>query len=103
MITVLVQFMPAHKAPRAEVVARFKDSVPHYKDIPGLVRKYYTLGDDGACGGFYEFKTRAHAEAFFTEAWKDGMQARLGDRPRVTYFAAPVVIDNITGQVVSEV
>ncbi len=102
MITVLVQFMPTHKPPRAEVTARFKASVPHYKDIPGLVRKYYTWGDDGACGGFYEFESRTQAEAFFNDAWKDGMQARFGDHPRVTYFESPVVIDNVSGQVIFE-
>jgi hypothetical protein len=101
MATVLVQFMPASIAPRAEVTERIKASVPHYKDIPGLVRKYYTIADNGACGGFYEFESRAQAEAFFTDAWKDGMQARFGDRPTVTYFESPVIIDNVIGKVVA--
>ena len=103
MISVLVQFMPREKAPRAEVAARFKASVPHYQSIPGMVRKYYTLGDDGACGGMYLFETRAQAEAFFTDAWKDAMAARFGDRPRVTYYDSPVIIDNAAGTVQSDV
>jgi hypothetical protein len=93
--------MPREKSPRNEVAKRFKASVPHYKDVPGLIRKYYTLGDDGACGGFYEFESRAQAEAFFTDTWKDGMQARFGDRPVVTFFDSPVMIDNVAGSVIS--
>ena len=103
MISVLVQFMPQNKLPWQEVASRFKASVPHYRNIPRMVRKYYTLGDDGACGGIYLFKTRSEAEAFFTEAWKEEMQARFGDRPRVTFYDSPVIIDNAAGEVYSEV
>jgi hypothetical protein len=77
--------------------------VPHYRNIPGMIRKYYTLGDDGACGGMYLFETRAAAEAFFTDAWKASMAARFGDRPSVTYYDSPVIIDNAAGEVLSEV
>ncbi len=67
MVTVIVQF----KVGDAKVEAlkkAFADSVPRYQQVPGLLRKYYLLSDDGdTAGGVYLWKTREDAEALYTQ------------------------------------
>ena len=67
MVTVIVQF----KVGDAKVEALkeiFAASVPKYQQVPGLLRKYYLLSDDGdTAGGVYLWKSRADAEALYTQ------------------------------------
>jgi hypothetical protein len=76
-----------------ELEGLFKASVPDYQKLPGLVRKYFTIGDDGRAGGIYLWSSRAAAEAWFTDAWKAGVQKRWGAPVSVSYFDVPVVVD----------
>lgn len=56
-----------------ELKAKFHDSAPVYRDLEGLVQKFYLLGaDQNDAGGVYVFRSRADADAWFTEdkiAW----------------------------------
>lgn len=78
---------------RAAVEAGMAKSVPLYERIPGLVRKYFTIGE-GTFGGLYLFRDRAAAQAWFSEAWAAKAAATYGARPTVTYFDVPLVVDN---------
>jgi hypothetical protein len=57
----------------AELKAKFEASAPIYRDLQGLVAKYYLMGDEqNDAGGIYVFKTKSDAEAWFTDeriAW----------------------------------
>jgi hypothetical protein len=57
------------------------------------VRKYFTIGDDGRAGGIYLWSSRAAAEAWYTDAWKAGVQKRWGAPASVSYFDVPVAVD----------
>jgi len=78
---------------RAQLVQLFEASQPQYRQIPGLIRKYYTVGDDKRAGGIYLWRDRAAAEAFYSDAWKAGVLKRWGQPASVSYFEVPIVLD----------
>jgi hypothetical protein len=73
--------------------AGFKQAVPIYEKIPGLLRKYFIVNGD-SFGGMYLWKSRAAAEAWYSDAWRAKAKATYGSEPQLTYFDAPVQIDN---------
>jgi succinyl-CoA synthetase beta subunit len=79
--------------PRAQLVQLFDQSQPQYRAIPGLIRKYYTIGDDGKAGGIYLWASRAAAEAWYSEAWRAAALKRWGKPAEVSYFEVPIVLD----------
>ena len=80
-------------APRSLVEAGMAKSAPVYSKVPGLIRKYFTIGQ-ADFGGMYLFKDRASAQAWFSDAWRAKTAATYGSQPVVTYFDVPLVIDN---------
>ena len=63
MITALVQFSLPEAITRAQAREIFRNTAPRYLDMPGLVRKYYILSEDGrTAGGMYLWRSRADAE-----------------------------------------
>lgn len=103
MITALVQF----KLPQAITVERARDvfsgTAPKYREVPGLIRKYYVLALDGeTAGGVYLWKSREDAERLYTGDWKEFIRGKYGAEPSVTYFESPVVVDNSSGTIVTD-
>ena len=103
MITALVQF----KLPRPISVAKareiFTGTAPKYRGINGLIRKYYVLSQDGeTAGGMYLWQSREDADRLYTDAWKQFVFDKYGTMPTVTYFECPVIVDNITEEIVSD-
>ncbi len=84
-------------APRALVEAGMVQSAPIYAKVPGLIRKYFTIGQ-ADLGGIYLFKDRPAAQAWFSAAWRDKATATYGSQPVVTYFDVPLVVDNGGGK-----
>ncbi len=103
MITAIVQFdLPQDTRPD-DVIAVFRQSVPRYRDRPGLIRKYYLLDEpSGKAGAVYLWETRAAAEATYDEAWRRSFIERYGAAPTVTYFDTPVIVDNQAGETIGE-
>jgi hypothetical protein len=71
----------------------FKQAVPVYEKIPGLIRKYFIVNGD-SFGGMYLWKNRASAEAWYSDAWRAKARGTYGSEPQLTYFDVPVQIDN---------
>jgi hypothetical protein len=60
------------------------------------------LSEDGAtAGGVYLWNSKEEAEAMYTQAWRAFVRERYGTEPVVTYFESPVVVDNVTQQVLT--
>ena len=90
MITAIVHFtlpadIDARKPPNCS-----RSSAPKYRDMKGLVRKYYLFdGENRTGGGIYLWKTRADAEAVYTPQWKAYIAERYGAAARDPLFRDP--------------
>ena len=103
MITALVQFRLPQPITRDKAKDVFLGSAPKYREVPGLVRKYYVLSQDGAtAGGVYLWRSREDAERLYTEDWKGIVRERYGTSPTITYFESPVVVDNQSNEIVAD-
>lgn len=84
-------------AERADVGADF------YSDVPGLLAKHYLRSEDGfTVGGIYLWESKENGEAFFEGEWRQRIAQLNGADPRIEWFEAPVVIDNVHGEIFSD-
>lgn len=103
MITAFTTFKLPKPITREQARHIFLGTAPKYQGVPGLFRKVYVLSEDGAtAGGVYLWNSRAEAEAMYTDAWRAFVREKYGTEPVVTYFESPVVVDNVTKQVLSD-
>ena len=103
MITTITEFKLTKPITREEAQKIFLSTAPKYQNVPGLVRKCYILSQDGnTVGGIYLWNSRAEAEAMYTESWRDFVREKYGSDPSVTYFETPVVVDNLTHEILSD-
>jgi hypothetical protein len=103
MITALVQFKLPKPVTREKGKEIFLSTAPKYRKIPGLVRKYYLLSEDGGtAGGVYLWKSRKDAENLYTKEWENFVREKYGTPPSLTYFESPVIVDNLTNEIVSD-
>ncbi len=103
MITVLVQFKLPNPITRDQAQEVFSGTAPKYRDIHGLIRKYYLLSEDGGtAGGVYLWKSRGDADRLYDENWRKFIVAKYGSEPSVTYFESPVVVDNLVGEIIKD-
>lgn len=94
-VTAVVNFTLPEGKTEEELVAGFESSTALYRDVPGLLRKYYLLSEDRRTGGgVYIFETRADAERVHDEVWRARLRERMGVEPDVRYFDSPVIVDN---------
>jgi hypothetical protein len=91
-VTTLVVVKTPPGITRAMVEQGFTKAIPLYEKIPGLIRKYFTVNDDGF-GGMYLWKNRASAEAWYSAAWREQCKARYGSECQLTYFDSPLQIE----------
>jgi hypothetical protein len=100
MITVFTTFTLPKPLTLEEARSIFLSTAPKYQGVQGLFRKTYVLSLDGAtAGGVYLWNSRAEADALYTASWRAFVREKYGTEPTVTYFESPVVVDNVTGQV----
>ena len=103
MISVLVQFTLPQPVTLEQAQGIFLASAPTYRDVAGLLRKYYVLSEDGTtAGGIYLWKSREDAARLYTKEWKSMVRERYGVDPSLTYFYTPVVVDNVLQQIVGD-
>jgi Putative mono-oxygenase ydhR len=103
MVTAIVQFPLPSSVTRDKAAELFRGSAPKYRNLPGLVRKYYVYSaEQGTGGGVYLWKSREDAERIYTPEWKQMIRERYGAEPVITYFDTPVVVDNLTAEISSD-
>lgn len=103
MITTITTFRLPKPITREEARTIFLSTAPKYRGVPGLVRKCYVLSQDGStAGGIYLWNSRADADAMYTEGWKAFVREKYGTDPTVAYFESPVVVDNVTNEILSD-
>lgn len=102
MVVAFVQF-PTSGASPDEMKERYRSTAPKYQKVAGLIRKYYLLSEDGKHGGgVYLFESREAAEKLFTADWRGFVKQLYGADPAIRYFSSPVVVDNLTGEILGQ-
>lgn len=95
MIIAQVRFPRSEPISLEDVTEIFKSTAPKYKGRQGLQKKMYTRSEDGlTVGALYFWDSRADAEATYTDAWKAMVTEKYGTALEITFFDAPVVVDN---------
>lgn len=103
MITALVQFRLQHPLTREQAGKVFAGSAPNYREVAGLIRKYYVLSEDGhSAGGVYLWRSREDAERVYDDDWRQTVAARYGAEPSITWFESPGVVDNLAGSITTD-
>lgn len=103
MITTITTFQLPKPITRDEARKIFLGTAPKYQGVAGLVRKVYVLSQDGStAGGIYLWNSRADADAMYTESWRAFVREKYGTDPSVTYLESPVVVDNVTHEILSD-
>ena len=85
----IVQVPAPWWAPHFLIRSRFEASLPRYRAVPGLLRKFYILSPDGQLGGIYLWESRAAADAFYDDAWHADIQERYGQPANLLVFDSP--------------
>ena len=94
MIVAVVRFPLDPPLSSSDAAAMFEASAPKYQNVPGLLRKYYLLADEGRVGGgVYLWENRDAADALYDEAWRAGLESRYGHPPTIEYYESPVRVD----------
>src|SRR5215470_13421061 len=103
MITVITTFQLPKPITPEEARKTFLSTAPKYQGVAGLFRKYYFLSQDRkTVGGIYLWKSRAEAETMYTETWRAFVRHKYDADPSVTYFDSPVVVDNVSHEILSD-
>ena len=103
MITTITTFQLPKTITLEEARTIFLSTAPKYQDVAGLIRKVYIYSeDDNTVGGIYHWNSRADAEAMYTESWKAFVREKYGTDPSVTYLESPVVVDNVTHEIIAD-
>lgn len=102
MITAIVKFLLPQPISVEEAKNIFLSTAPKYKDIEGLYRKSYVIFEDNtAVGGVYLWHSREQAEAVYSKSWKKFVKEKYGSEPEITYLETPVIVDNVTQEIIS--
>ena len=103
MITAMTAFTLPKPMTRDEARGVFLSTAPTYRGVPGLFRKVYLLSQEGGmAGGVYLWNSRPEADAMYTDTWRAFVLEKYGTDPTVTYFESPVVVDNVTQQILTD-
>jgi hypothetical protein len=98
MITAIVLYDLPDTIGLAECRAHFTAIAPDFLGIPGFIRKQFICRADGkVAGGAYLWETQAAAEAFYSGPWVDGIRARYGSEPRISYYETVALADKPSG------
>lgn len=77
---------------RDAIIAEFHKSLPTYRKVPGLVRKYFILTPDGLFGGIYLWQDRQSADVFYSPEWHARVRAAYNVDARLETFDVPIAV-----------
>ncbi len=101
MITAIVRFKLPASIDSAKAAELFQGSAPKYRDLQGLVRKYYQFdAETHTGGGCYLWESREAAERVYNAEWRKMIAERYGAPPEISFFETPVIVDNAVGKTI---
>ena len=103
MITEIVNFKLPAGMTREEIISKYEQSVPKWRNNPDLIRKNYLIDlDSGIAGGVYLWKEKMHAEIWHGAEFRKMVKDNYGEEPTFQFFETPIVVDNLTGDITKE-
>ena len=91
-VSTLVEIAIPAGVTRERIVAGFADSVPTYTKVPGLMRKYFTISQQGTFGGVYLWKDELSARAWFNTEWHERVRKTYGRPAKIEWFDTPILL-----------
>jgi len=102
MTTTITQFPLPPGVPADAFKRGFLEVAPHFKKPPGLIRKYFLLSEDRTVGGgVYLWDSPENARNFSEGTLRAMIKEKFHVDPSITYFDTPVVVDNLTSEILS--
>ena len=103
MVTAFVKYKLPQPISLEKAKELFSSTAPKYRDVQGLIRKNYLLSEDGrTVGGVYLWKSREDAEQLYTDEWRKFVRDKYEAEPKVEYYFSPVIVDNLTGEILKD-
>jgi len=103
MITSITRFQLPPGVPTETVKHGFREVAPQFKHPSGLLRKYFLISEDGKTGGgVYLWKSLEQARTFSEGVLRPMIREKFKAEPCIEYFDAPVVVDNVTSQIIAD-
>ena len=100
MLTAIVKWRATDDQSRENILEKFQKSIPVYKGLEHLIRKYivFSRDTDSVWGmGIYLWDDEDAAAAFYEMA-RPIIREETGTEPEVTFFDTPIIVDNLTGE-----
>jgi len=99
MITAIVKWRAADQLTHADILERFKNSIPVYKGREHLIRKYVCFDRQALRGlGVYLWEDETAAQEFYAMA-SPIIEEETGHPPEIEFYDTPIVVDNQTGEI----
>ena len=99
MITAIVQFDLPSDVDRQKAAETFQSIAPLYRDMDGIIHKYFCYSDEGKGAGIYLWETRAAAEKVYAGVWRDRIKELYGGEPEIQCYAPLLIVDNAAGEI----
>ena len=100
MVVAIVSFQLPKATTAEEMSGPFQAAVPIFQKVPGLLRKYFYVSDDGRrAGGVYVWASRADADRLYHGEWRAFVEKKFGSPPTIDFLNSPVMIDNRAGTI----
>lgn len=99
MITAIVQFDLPADVDRQKASEIFQRIAPLYREMEGLIHKYFCFSDEGKGAGIYLWKSREAAEKVYAGVWRERIKELYGVEPEIQYYEPLLVVDNAAGQI----
>ena len=95
MHTVMWTFQVPEGTSKESLRQTIKATAHTYQGIPGLIRKYYGIRDDGkTLVGIYLWESRAAADRLYTADWIAMVTKRWGTPPLRQDWETPMVVES---------
>jgi hypothetical protein len=93
------------QVPTGTTKATLRDTIAKtahtYLNIPGLIRKYYGIAEDGrTICGIYLWRSKAQADAFYTADWVKLVTERWAAPPIRAEWETPMVVESEAGRLI---
>ncbi len=80
---------------KSQLVQEFRASIPTYRKIPGLLRKYFVTADGDKFGGIYIWKDESSAQQWLNDSWHERIVKTYGVPASIEWFDTPILLPSI--------